>query len=113
MFTRAPVENVIMDINNPPKYVECHIDNQLSIFEDVRKLRSFIFRGHRSSGWDLSSSFEREFNKYPRSQMREGAEHHSIDFFKKRFHLYDHGIEKIASFQISFALCSIMAAQPG
>jgi hypothetical protein len=83
-----------MDFNNPPKYVECDIDNQIDIFEHIGKLRSFIFRGHRKACWDLSSSFEREYNKYPISQMIDGAEQYSINFFKKRAHLYEIGIKK-------------------
>lgn len=81
-----------MNLYDPPKYVECNIDNQLDFFTHARKLRCFIYRGHRVSDWKLSSSFEREFKKYPKSQMIEGAEQQSIDFFKKRAHLYDLGV---------------------
>lgn len=83
-----------MDVFDPPKFIECNIDNQLDIFPHIEKLRCFIFRGHRNSEWKLSSSFEREFNKFPKAQMIEGAEQYSINFFKKRAHLYDLGINK-------------------
>ena len=83
-----------MDIFDPPKYVECNIDNQLDVLESMRKLRSFIFRGHGDSSWGLSSSIEREFKKYPKSQMIEGAEQSSIDYFKKRAQLYGFGLNK-------------------
>lgn len=76
----------------PPKFVECYIENQLDAFSYARILRCFIFRGHRVSSWALSSSFEREFTKYPKSQMIEGAEKYSIEYFKKRSHLYDLGL---------------------
>lgn len=77
---------------DPPKFIECHVENQLDSFSHARKLRSFIFRGHRISTWSLTSSFEREFNKYPKSQMLEGAEQYSIDYFRKRAHLYELGV---------------------
>jgi hypothetical protein len=83
-----------MNIFEPPKFIECDIENQFDVFEHVRKLISFVFRGHRDSEWNLSSSFEREFEKFPQCQMIEGAERYSIDFFKKRVHLHDIGIRK-------------------
>jgi hypothetical protein len=81
-----------MNLFDPPKFIECYLENQLDSFPHARTLRSFIFRGHRVSSWDLSSSFEREFNKYPKSQMIEGAEEYSIEYFKKRSHLYELGL---------------------
>ena len=77
---------------DPPIFIECYVGNQLDSFSHARNLRSFIFRGHRVSSWNLTSSFEREFKKYPQSQMIEGAEAYSIEFFKKRSHLYDLGL---------------------
>lgn len=77
-----------MDAYNPPKFIQCTIDNQLEIFDFIRNMNSFIFRGHADSEWHLTSSFEREYNKYPRMQMIEGAEKGVIEFFKKRAHLY-------------------------
>jgi FRG domain len=83
-----------MDIFDPPKFIECNIDDQLDIYSQIRKLKCFIFRGHRVFDWELSSSFEREYKKYPKSQMIEGAEKFSIAYFKQRFHLYDLELNK-------------------
>ena len=75
-----------IDVFKPPVFVICEIDKYTDLYPQISKLRSFIFRGHRCSSWKLSSSFEREFNKYPKSQMIEGAEKYSLQYFKRRVH---------------------------
>lgn len=82
-----------MDRFDPPKFIECDIDDHLEAFESTRKLRSFVFRGHRESNWELSSSFFREYEKYPKNQVMESAERMTIDYFKKRHHLYQLGLQ--------------------
>ncbi len=78
-----------IDIFNPPTFVKCYIDKYSEIHPQIPKLRSFIFRGQRCSDWPLQSSFEREYKKYPSSQMIEGAEYQSLKYFKERAHLYN------------------------
>ncbi len=94
-----------MDINDPAKFIECDIDNILDITEDVRKLRSFIFRGHREADWDIKSSFNLMFEKYPRTQMIEGAERQSIEFFKKRAKIF--GVELSDKDNLADLLCTM------
>lgn len=77
-----------IDKNQPPKFVLCEVENYRDLYPQIAKLRSFIFRGHKCASWKLISSLEREHDKYPRSQMIEGAEADSIEYFKKRSHLY-------------------------
>lgn len=63
-----------MDIFDPPKFIECNIDDPLDVSSQIRKLRCFIFRGHRVSSWKLSSSFER-VSKTPKiTDNRRGRE---------------------------------------
>lgn len=78
-----------IDTFNPPKYIEVRIDDYEELYSHTAKLRSFMFRGHRNATWPLSSSFEREYNKYPKSQMIEGAEADAIKYFRQRAHLYN------------------------
>jgi hypothetical protein len=74
---------------DPPTYVVCKIEQYADLYSQIPKLRSFIFRGHKSSSWLLSSSLEREYGKYAKCQMIEGVEAYSIQYFKKRSHSFE------------------------
>lgn len=81
-----------MNTNNPPKFIEISIDNQVDTFDHIEKLRAFVFRGHRDAAWEIESSFQREYKKYPSAQTIEGAENNSIEYFKRRIHSHQIGI---------------------
>lgn len=78
-----------IDVFNPPKYVVCKIERYADLCSQIPKLRCFIFRGHKCSSWKLSSSLEREYDKYPKRQMIQGVEAYSIQYFRKRSNSYE------------------------
>ena len=86
-----------IDVFKPPEFLICKIDKYSDILPHIQKMRSFIFRGQRCASWHLQSSLDREFKKYPKSQMFEGAEMHSLDYFRKRVHLYSEQMQNPSS----------------